>query len=146
MSEYKQFKLTSGEEIICEVLEWQSYSDDDVIDAVIARNVFCLIGTIDFEKSVRYYTFKPYMMYQENKKQLISINANHITCSAIPHSYIIEQWQQFIVKSQELNGPDEEPEKEDLLDERLDRLDEMLNNMRDSDNKIIKFDKNKVYH
>lgn len=39
MSEIKQFRLTDGSEIICEVLEW----NDDATDQIVIRNALEII-------------------------------------------------------------------------------------------------------
>lgn len=136
---YQQFKLQSGEEIICEVVEWQSYeTDEETWDVVVVKHAFTLYATVDFARGIRYYTFKPFMMYQEKPDQKITIAAQHITSMAEPHPYIVGQWMEFIDNLARIAA--EETAHVDPLDTKMDELEEALRNMSDSDKiKIIDF-------
>ena len=139
---YQQFKLMSGEEVICEVIEWQSYENDveDTWDVVVVRYAFTLLATVDLARGVRYYTFKPFMMYQEHPEQKVTIAAQHITSMADPHPYIVGQWLEYIDNLRNLASEEVAQTTEDPLDRKLDELDDMLGNMSDSDRiKIIDF-------
>ncbi len=126
---YQQFKLFSGEEVVCEVLEWQSVHDDDAFDFVVVTNAYSLVAEVNLQENIRYYAFKPFMMYQERPGQQVTINASHITSMAEPNPYIVKQWLEFMRKVNELLD-EQEP---DPIDKRIDQLDELVASLRDSD-------------
>ena len=76
--EYKQMRLQGGEELICEVIDWPDFQSEDSPESVIIRNAFLIISAEDWQSSTRYYTFRPFMLYQERTDQLISLNFYHI--------------------------------------------------------------------
>ena len=89
---YRQLKLTGGDEIICEVIDETDYE-------IVIRYAALIVAAEDFTQRVRYYTFRPYMMYQELPDQHILLNPDHIACISVPHEYIISQWQNHIKQS-----------------------------------------------
>jgi hypothetical protein len=53
--DYKQFKMSNDDEILCEVIEWNNEEND----ALIVRNVMRVVQVEDFEKGIRFYAFRP---------------------------------------------------------------------------------------
>ena len=88
---YKQLKLISGEEIICEIVYYPDNNDED--NVMVIRSAIELAMHEDLEEAVRFYTFKPYMMYVYDEEQLITLNANNITSMTTPHDEMLRQYK-----------------------------------------------------
>ena len=82
---YKQFKLTSGEELICELVE--ANDADEGITDVIIRRAMKIVTTDDLEENTRYYTFKPYVTFQDDTTDLIALNSVHIVSEVVMAHY-----------------------------------------------------------
>ena len=82
----KQFILTNGQEIVCDVIEW---AEDDFSEIVV-RNCMEIIWMHNNEQ--RIYMFKPWMHYQELTEDLIIINSDHIISTAEPTEYLVYQY------------------------------------------------------
>ena len=96
----RQMKLTTGDEIICEVVEW----DDDEGPAVVIRNALKLI-TIDREDGIRYHVFRPFMIMQLEEDTFQSLNSEHILVEATPVEEVVKEYYNAINKEQ---GGDED--------------------------------------
>lgn len=141
IKEVKQFKLSNGDEIVCDVVEWPDY-DQDVSDIVI-RNAFQLIGYGPNKEGVRYYQFKPWMVYQDDPTFVQVLNNNHIIAEANPPEELIEQ---FIRILQENASPEDVKDYADKkLEEYIDKLEaQSLKDEKEEPN-IIPF-KPKIVH
>ena len=95
---YKHLKLISGEEIICEVVYWPDEKTDD--QTMVIRSAEELAMHEDIEEAVRFYTFRPYMMYIHDKEQLITLNGNNITSITTPHPTMIKQYREHFKQMQ----------------------------------------------
>lgn len=117
---YKQMKLISGEELICEIVAWPDDNNKDD-ETIIIRNAAELGYHEDIEEAIRYYIFRPFMVYQQD--QLLVLNGNNITAIATPHPDILKQYKDHMGMSKNIK--------------LLDKLDD---DMKDSDNpNVIKF-------
>ena len=65
MNEIKQFKLSNGDEIVCDVVEWPDVDGDS--PDIVVRNVFKIVvaGVKSSKDSIRYYQFRPWMVHQD---------------------------------------------------------------------------------
>ena len=88
--EIKQFKLSSGEEIVCEVIEWPDVDEDEA--DIVVRNIFKIISIDQTVSGNRYYTFKPWMVFQDEPDMFQTINMNHIIGEANPSQKLLEQY------------------------------------------------------
>jgi len=78
----RQFKLSNGDEVVCEVMRFPE-DDDDATLAV--RSVYKITMITSPENdSNRYYQFRPWMVYQDNKDLQQELNLNHIIAEAMP--------------------------------------------------------------
>lgn len=93
MYEFKQFKLNSGEEIICEVVEWA----EENYHEIIVRDVMAIAPSVSLEGN-KYYVFKPWMHYIESKEELVIINSSHIVSTGNPNPLLLEQYQKACVE------------------------------------------------
>ena len=84
----KQFKIITGDEIICQVVEW---ADDDVPELVV-RNALVIVSVDSPATGTRYYTFKPWITMQEGDECLITINAQDIVAQANPPTELLKYY------------------------------------------------------
>lgn len=131
--ELKQFKLTSGEEIICEIMEWPD-AESESADMVV-RNILNIVA---YEQTGgnRYYTFKPWMVFQDAEDNYQILNINHVVGECNPSEKIIEQY--FIAIKGE-SSPESETAKAEIqkqLEDYINKLRGMVSNRdpNDSDN------------
>jgi hypothetical protein len=90
----KQFKLTNGDEIICEVLQWDT--EDEA--GLIIRAVLKLILGEDPDKNLRFYTFRPWMGFVTDPNDLHTLNSQHILGEVTPTKELKKLWSQTIHK------------------------------------------------
>ena len=70
---YRQMKLVSGEEIICEVVFWPDDNDEEGDQTMVIRRAAELQCHEDLDQQIRWYVFRPYMMYISEKDQYIKL-------------------------------------------------------------------------
>ena len=85
---FKQFKLTNDDEIICEVIEWNNEDND----AMIVRGCMRVLNVEDFEKGIRFYAFRPWMVFMDDPEELHTINAAHIIGEVNPSNDILKHY------------------------------------------------------
>ena len=104
----RQFKLTNDEEIICEVVEW----NDETTDNILVRKALKIVALDNSDLSMRYYTFKPWMMMSTDPLALQVLNSYHIVSEASPSSAALEYFDDVINEMIE----DDEPEVLEFTD------------------------------
>lgn len=97
--EIKQFKLTNGEEILCEVLQWEDHGDIEIL----VRKAMRLI-LLENHEGVKYYAFRPWMVYQENNDDLIIINTDHIVGMGYPTRSLLIQYNEACADMDEMHN------------------------------------------
>jgi hypothetical protein len=115
----KQLKLSTGEEIMCEILE------EDEFDLII-RNPL----TIQFaqtEDGQRMWSFRLFMCYQDDPDRFILLKLDKIVSIANPVDEIMKQYIQAVDSIMDYDGT--EPAYED----------EFVSMDSDSPNNILKF-------
>tara|TARA_R110000868_G_scaffold67271_2_gene199812 strand:- start:335 stop:763 length:429 start_codon:yes stop_codon:yes gene_type:complete len=135
MNEIKHFKLSNGDEIVCDVIEWPDVDGDS--PDVVVRNVFKIVVAGTKGNGIRYYQFRPWMVYQDEPGMFQVINCNHIIGEANPPNQLIEQYWK-IIEADEVT--DEDIQKK--LSEYIDNLKDSLTGDSDQphmDSKILKF-------
>lgn len=90
-NEVRQFKLASGEEIVCEVIQW---NNEEELELVVRKAMKLVMG--EMETGVRYYSFRPWMVYQENPDDLLVLNGNHVIGIAQPPVSLIAQYDEAV--------------------------------------------------
>lgn len=127
MNNIRQFKLTTGEELICQVLEW---ADDEEVDIVI-RHVYEINRVDDDARGYRYYNLKPWMVMQEGDERFITLNTMHVVSQCKADEKIVEQFQEAVKNSQL---------SEEELQEKVERyLKKMKAVMEDEIENVIRF-------
>ena len=121
----RQFKLTNGDEIVCEIME------DLELDLVIR---FALrLTTVSSEDNKLYYIFKPFMIYQTNQNNVITLNTSHIMGAAIPDDDLLPQYFSAVdMLKRDTSDRKVEEETDALFDELFSRLDSNQNQYRNS--------------
>ena len=74
-----QLKFSSGHEIVCEVMEWPSTKEEDII----VRNAMAIQPGYKADGG-EVYMFKPWVHYSEGPMDYISINPLHIVATSRP--------------------------------------------------------------
>ena len=88
----KQFKLTNDDEIICEVLQWDNEESSDMI----IRGTLRIINVEDFAKGVRFYAFRPWMIFSEDPESLHTLNSAHIIAETNPSKELLNHYAQSL--------------------------------------------------
>ena len=83
----KQCLLSSGDEIVCEVVDW---ADDDGPGLVI-RNPLKLV-TVDRPDGLRYHIFRPLMIMQLEEGTFQTLHAEHILVEATPIKEVVKEY------------------------------------------------------
>ena len=125
-----QFKLSNGDEIIAEIVDDPQDSDDVNI---VARNCMKIIS-VENTEGHRFYTFRPWMTYQDRKDYLQLINYTHIVGEAKPSEMLMLQYQRALEAEQSHAG-----EREELVEEILrTKLEDIFeDNDSDPDSNIV---------
>ena len=152
----KQFKLTNDDEIICEVLE-----SDGPDASVVIRKVLKLMCIDDFERNIRYYSFKPWMSFTDDIDGLQTLNAGHIVGQMNPSVTLALHYAQAVkevessMKTSKVLSLDEvlkEIDIEYLTEEEMDEYlkDKFSSHEEDildsADPKIIQFKPRGTFH
>ena len=146
--EIKQFKLSSGEEIVCEVIEWPDVDED--MAEIVVRNIYKIIAIDQTVSGNRYYTFKPWMVFQDEPDMFQTININHVVGEANPSQKLLEQY--FTMIKGELSEDSEaaRAELEKRLADYIHNLRQMVSEQvgsKDSgEENIIKFPGGRTIH
>lgn len=115
MNNIKQFKLSNGEEIICEVVQWPSEEESDIV----VRNSFKIITAGSRHEGITMYQLKPWMVYQDESDLFQLINGNHVVGEANPPLSLIVQYKKIVNGDQaEIENIEESIKKifEDVLE------------------------------
>jgi hypothetical protein len=101
--EIKHFKLTNHEEIICEVVEWDS---EETRDLVIRKALKIEPKSVE-DTNYKYYTFTPWMAMQESLNSLQTLNADQIISMATPSKTALDYFDDVVEEVSEMHA---EPE------------------------------------
>jgi len=106
----KHLKLVGGEEIICDVVEW----DDAETGQIIVSMAYRIITVENTQMGYRFYTFRPWMVFIEDPEWTIGLNAHQVVAVTDPHDKLIEQYNNTIAKR--LIDEEESEEQPDMVD------------------------------
>ena len=130
----RQFKLTSGEEIVCEVIE-EPKEDDDV--NLVIRNPMLIVTGFSTAGDVRYYSFKPWMTFQLREGYFQLLNYTHIVGEAKPNVYVSEQYKKNL--EMELKNDDSEKSLSDAMEDAFDEIAAALTTTDSANSNVISF-------
>jgi len=89
MYDVKQFKLSDGEEVICDVVDWPEDGEKEIV----VRNAMKIALVVSPNNLESYYTFKPWVQYIESDDEYIIINSDHIIGTSNPNKYLLYQFK-----------------------------------------------------
>lgn len=113
----RQFKLSNGDEIVCDVVEWPDVDGDH--HEIVIRNAYKIFMLTPMNAGEnRYYQFRPWMVYQDNKEYFQVINPDHIIAEASPSEELLVHYYRII---EEL-----EDNSEDATDDDIEKLKKLL--------------------
>jgi hypothetical protein len=135
----RQFKLTNGDEIVCDVVEWPDVDDEH--NGLVVRNAYkiFMLNTLNPTEN-RYYQFRPWLVYQDNKEFFQIINADHIVAEATPADELLVHYYRII------NDIDDEENIEDKIDKLKEILNEFMSGNDSDSGNLIKFPGKKNLH
>ena len=90
--ELRQFKLTNGDEILCEVVQWHN---EDELELVVKKAMKLQYGN-NKDGDIRYYAFRPWMVYGESPDELVILNGNHVVGICEPSAPLVYQWKEAV--------------------------------------------------
>lgn len=120
MGNVKHFKLSNGEEMLCDIVE-------ELDDEIIIRNALKIVR---IEESIdkAYYIFKTWMIFQEDQNSVLSLNMFHVMGIATPAEELMQQYE---VALGTLFGPEEDDDKgNSLSDNTIERVKSLLKELR----------------
>ena len=119
MGNVKHFKLSNGEEMLCDIVE-------ELDDELIIRNALKIVRVEEsLEKS--YYIFKTWMIFQEDPNSVLSLNMFHVMGIATPAEELMEQYE---VAAGTLFDEKEDDERESTIDETMERVKNLIKELR----------------
>jgi len=150
MDDIRQLKLSTGDDVVCQVIQW---ADDENADIVV-RHAYKIVSKSD--GGYRYYTFVPWMVYQTGDEMFVTINCIHVVGDAKPHDNVLVQFMTAL--EQERKAVADENEVQSLSPSSAEDLQRLLDMMKstteqsdlsytqDSDSKVITFPNNGKIH
>ena len=124
----KQFRLSNGDEIVADVIEWNAHEHDEIV----VKNAMKLM-MYENSQGDKYFSFRPFMIYQEGEEDLVVLMQSHLVSIAIPTETLLVQYRIAVKDMNEthlerLKGISEEQDISSL--QRMTR--ETLEKMKDS--------------
>jgi len=129
MTEVKQLKLISGEEVICELVAIEV--DDYDAEVMVIRAAYNIISQEDFENKFRYYTFRPFMAQIIDPSHILVLNSGSVLCMTNPATNVYDQYIEYIEHFRKEERSKEHEQEKDLFDEIMEES--------EKDEKIVKF-------
>lgn len=139
-SAIRQMKMTNGDEIICEVIDWA----DDEGPGIVIRNAL-KIETLSRVDGTRIHVLKPWIIFQVGEGIFQTLNSDHVMLEASPTEEVVKEYYRAI------NFENNEEVDEEKVEDYIRKLKEVVKNLvgDDSDsigNKIIRFPGNTRIH
>lgn len=139
-----QFRLSNGDEVMAEVI--QEPQGDEM--QIIIRNAMQII-TMDANPSIRYYSFRPWMVYQNDPNYFQLLNFSHIVGEAKPDPLMEEQYRKALEIERNTNRvtkSDVDKKYQELMD-MIDSSEYSLYELDSAHSNVIhfQFDKGKLH-
>lgn len=139
MSSTKQFKLSSGEEIMCDVIEWASEGSFDII----VKNILQIVQHYDRNDNEYYYSFRPWVHFQEHDMDISILDSKHIISTSNPNFILLEHYKSAVT-DMHVNNKRKIKKFEHDQKENLKKLTEIVEKMRSFDSSE-NLDSEKIY-
>ena len=118
--EVKHLKLSTGEEVLAEIIEETDYD-------LVVKRALRLQTDIDNDRT-RYHSFRPFMTYQDDPEIYSLIKTLHVVAITFPAPAMLKQYQASIEEVERVRGEIEEETTEQL--EKI--MKQMEDNVRDN--------------
>jgi hypothetical protein len=90
----RQLILSNGQELLCEVMQWPDLDVDDS-EVMIIRKAAKIIIQENFKEGTRWFTFRPFMTYQDDNSSLCSLMPYHIMSIGHPSDLLKNQYTKY---------------------------------------------------
>lgn len=109
-ADVRQIVLSNGQELLCEVIQWPDL-DIDEQEVMIIRKAAKIIIQENFEQGTRWFTFRPFMTYQDDTSSLCSLMPYHIITIGHPSKVLEKQYTKYqkLLSAEENEGKAEDP-------------------------------------
>jgi hypothetical protein len=94
-ADVRQIVLSNGQELLCEVIQWPDLEIDEQ-EVMIIRKAAKIIIQENFREGTRWFTFRPFMTYQDDNSSLCSLMPYHIISIAHPSDLLKKQYSRYI--------------------------------------------------
>jgi len=94
---FRQLKLSNGDEIVADVYQW----NDDDNDEIVVKNAMKLM-LYEGPTGDKYFSFRPWMVYQEQESDLLVLLARHVIAIAIPIEPLLVQYRLAVTNMHEI--------------------------------------------
>lgn len=88
---FRQFTLTNGDEIVCYVVQFNDERDDNIIIKDAMK-----LNMYENQTGDKYFSFRPWMVYQEGSEELLILNSMHVIGIAIPPKHLLVEYTKAI--------------------------------------------------
>lgn len=107
MTNFTQFKLSNGDEIIVNVIQEPEGEDINIV----VKNAMMIVRSEEVDAGFRYYSLRPWMSFQLNSDYFQLLNYSHIIGEAKPDRELVIQYEKAIENEM---GPSRENDEQDL--------------------------------
>jgi hypothetical protein len=144
----KHFKLSTGEEIICEVVEWDTIETS----AILIRKAMKLYDSINIRNGYKFFSFRPWLSFNDDPNVLQTINSEHIVGESSPSPDLLKLYEKSLSKlnkfleEKPISDPIDLDHLEDLTDDEVheyieEQLDKQEAKDSDKSSNILPFPK-----
>ena len=98
----KQFKLTNDDEVVASVIDY-----NEAEDTLVVKNALKIFHAEDFDNNVRYYSFKPWMSFQDNIEEIVVIHLGHVIGEVAPSAGLLLHYKEAVDQIKVIQGKKE---------------------------------------
>ena len=114
--EVKHLKLSTGEEVLAEIIEETDYD-------LVVKRALRLQTDIDDDRT-RYHSFRPFMTYQDDPEIYSLIKTLHVVAITFPAPAMLKQYQASIDEVERV--------REEMEEETTEQLEKIMKQMEDN--------------
>lgn len=149
--ELRQFKLTNQEEIVTEVLD---FGDEETDHAIVVRNTMKLVNVENKESGMRYYAFRPFMLYQGDFSHVQIINPGHVVSECTPTKQLVQQYTTAVEEMLKDDRANSIEDTKQALKDYHDKMNEMsgdrtittVSDFDSNSSNVVNFRRPKILH
>jgi len=127
--EVRQFKLANGDEVVCEIVQWNNEEELELV----TRKVMKLVQSES--NGVKYFVFRPWMIYQESLEDFIILNGNHVVGIGFPTEPLLYQYNEALKEMATMH----ESRKEDYAEMKEEDIQEVSKMVRKTSDEIDEY-------